>query len=343
MQTAATGYDLVLDPAAYTGIQLVETDDKPMDTIWHRDAMVLLIAAVRAYFRGRDEYLRGWQQLHLFQSRSGTQPRFSRSRFFFVKNNVDPRRPRLVWAVWQENGRTPDVVLELLSPTTENEDRTTKFTIYEQTLRVPEYFLYDPDNHTLEGFRLIGQDVTRRLQPNEQGWLWSEELGLWLGTWRGRFQGENEETWLRLYTPDGQLVLLEEEQERQRAEQEQQFAEQERQRAEQERLPRWNKNSSTPNRNASTRTGTPTSRTGTPTSRTGTPTSRNSGTRGGSTPSFATTTAAAEKRRLLIVLFRQPFAQLVEHFREPILDRPQRFAGALRHLLAAHALHPPFP
>ena len=109
------------------------------------------------------------------------------------------------------------MVLELLSPTTKNEDRSTKFTIYEQTLRVPEYFLYDPDTHSLEGFRLIGQNYVG-LQANEHGWLWSEELGLWLGNWVGVFQGENAETWLRLYTPDGQLVMLPEEAERQHAE-----------------------------------------------------------------------------------------------------------------------------
>ncbi len=232
MQTAATGYDLVLDPTAYTGIDLVESDGVPMDTIWHRDAMALLIELVRAFFRDRNDVFAGGNNFIYFNPDQARNRDYRGPDFFFVKNNVDRHRTRLYWAVWEENGRTPDVVLELLSPTTENEDRTTKFTIYEQTLRTPEYFLYDPDNHALEGFRLIGQNYAR-LQPNEHGWLWSTELGLWLGTWRGVFQGENEETWLRLYTADGQLVLLEEEQERQRAEQERQRAEQERQRAEQ--------------------------------------------------------------------------------------------------------------
>ena len=35
MQTAATGYDLVLDPAAYAGIHLIAADGIPMDSFWH--------------------------------------------------------------------------------------------------------------------------------------------------------------------------------------------------------------------------------------------------------------------------------------------------------------------
>ena len=66
------------------------------------------------------------------------------------------------------------------------------------------------------------------IQPTEQGWLWSQQLELYLGLVDNK---------LRFFSPQGELIpSLEElaEQERQRAEQEQQRAEQERQRAEQE-------------------------------------------------------------------------------------------------------------
>ena len=48
----------------------------------------------------------------------------------------------------------PDVIIELLSPTTAKEDRTTKKRIYEQTFHTSEYYLYDPDTQQLEGWRL---------------------------------------------------------------------------------------------------------------------------------------------------------------------------------------------
>ena len=42
MQTAATGYDLVLDPAAYAGIDLVAEDGIPMESFWHSWCMTRL-------------------------------------------------------------------------------------------------------------------------------------------------------------------------------------------------------------------------------------------------------------------------------------------------------------
>lgn len=48
------------------------------------------------------------------------------------------------WVVWQEDGRTPDGVIELLSATTETADRGEKMRIYAKLLREPEYYLFDP-------------------------------------------------------------------------------------------------------------------------------------------------------------------------------------------------------
>ena len=76
-------------------------------------------------------------------------------------------------------------------------------------------------------------DTTRNYQPlvpNEQGWLWCH-LGFWLGTWEGTIERETA-VWVRFYDEAGNLVLLPEEAERQRAEAAQQQVEAERQRAE---------------------------------------------------------------------------------------------------------------
>ena len=62
------------------------------------------------------------------------------------------------------------------------------------------------------------------MKPNEQGWLWSKQLGLWLGLWNRRYL-EEEETWLRFYTNSGELVPTFGEFEQKRAEQEHQRAE----------------------------------------------------------------------------------------------------------------------
>jgi hypothetical protein len=82
----------------------------------------------------------------------------------------------------------------------------------------------------VEGWRLIGSSYVP-LEPNERGWLWSEELGLWLGTWVGQYNWMPA-TWLRMYTAAGTLVPVQAEAEYERAEAEHQRAAAERQRAE---------------------------------------------------------------------------------------------------------------
>ena len=43
--------------------------------------------------------------------------------------------------------------------------------------------------------------------PDEQGWLWCGELGLWLGNWYGKFQGKLNTYW-RFFDKQGNLVPL---------------------------------------------------------------------------------------------------------------------------------------
>jgi Uma2 family endonuclease len=165
---------------------------------------------------------------------------------------------RLSYVTWQE-GVNPFVVVELLSPGTEQEDLgqtlrevnkpPTKWEVYERILRIPYYFVFNRYTDELQAFGL----VTSRYQalPIEEEGLWLEEVQLGLRLWQGSYQGI-ERLWLRWYDGSGawiptpaelaqqesqqkQLAQQQIEQERQRAEQERQRAEQERQRAEQER------------------------------------------------------------------------------------------------------------
>jgi hypothetical protein len=57
------------------------------------------------------------------------------------------------------------------------------------------------------------------MRPNEHGRLWSEEMGLWVGTWEGTFQGITG-TWVRFYHTDGTLSLTDAEAHRQVADDE---------------------------------------------------------------------------------------------------------------------------
>jgi Uma2 family endonuclease len=219
-------------------IELISSDGEPLDSPWHRheiDLFTHLVAQAMAARGKRDFYVGGDMFIYYSPDQARgivadphTRKHFKGPDVFFV-DGVDPRE-REYWVIWEERGRCPDVILELLSPSTAAADLGAKKDLYEQTFRTPEYFYYDRYEDKLGGFRL--QDgLYVPLEPNAAGRLRSEELGLELGRWRGVYEGV-EGTWIRLFHPDGRLVLRAEEAASQRADAERQRADAERHRAE---------------------------------------------------------------------------------------------------------------
>ncbi len=220
-----------LDPAALKAFtaSLPDSDGEPLETSWHWLQIGFLAAILHHHFRGRTDFYTGCNMFLYYSLHQALNRDYRGPDFFFV-NNVDGTRPRRSWIVWEEDGRFPNVIVELLSPTTADEDRTTKKTIYERTFHTPEYFLYDPDTQKLEGFRLSTKKRYRALRPNEHGWLWSEQLQLWIGFWDGTYLNYTGR-WLRFYDAERQLVPIAAEAERLRADQEKGRADQEKERA----------------------------------------------------------------------------------------------------------------
>ena len=103
--------------------------------------------------------------------------------------------------VWEEEGKYPDLIIELLSTSTANIDRNLKKDLYQNRFRTPEYFWFDPENLEFAGFRLVGEQY-QAIVPTAQGWLWSEVLDLYLGVAAGK---------LRYFTQEGVLVPTPEE------------------------------------------------------------------------------------------------------------------------------------
>ncbi|HYU33347.1 MAG TPA: Uma2 family endonuclease [Thermoanaerobaculia bacterium] len=213
---------------------LVYSDGEPLDSNWERIQMNLLIDVIRQAMaeRGRTDFFTSG---NMFVYHSVEQARdVARGRpylrgpdVFFVSGVED--HDRKAWVSWQEGGRLPDVIVELLSPSTARIDRTTKKDVYARIFRTPEYFLYEPRTQELDGLRLAG-DVYVPLLPDAEGRIWSEKLGLKLGVWHGLRTGV-ETTWVRLFDTAGRLIPTPEEAERQRADAERQRADAERQRA----------------------------------------------------------------------------------------------------------------
>ncbi|NEO25709.1 MAG: hypothetical protein F6K03_02115, partial [Kamptonema sp. SIO4C4] len=209
---------------------LIFDDGEPLETNRHRIAMNALIDSLYHGFAHRNDFFAGGN-MFVYYSAEQARNRDFRGPDFFAVLGIDGSYPRQGWVVWNEGGRYPDVIIELMSSSTANIDLTTKKELYQNTFRTPDYLVYNPfDPNSLQGWHLSETQEYQELSPNENGWLWCETLGLWVGVWEGTIQRETTQ-WLRFFDQEGNLVLLPAEAERQQAERERQQTEAERQRA----------------------------------------------------------------------------------------------------------------
>lgn len=211
---------------------LIFDDGEPLETNRHRIAMNILIRSLQQAWADRSDFFTGGN-MFIYYSSEQVRNRDFRGPDFFVVLDVDGDLSREGWVVWEEGGRYPDVIVELLSSSTEAVDRGAKKDLYEQVFKARNYFVYHPFNpNSLQGWHLDTDLHYQLLEPDERGWLWCQTLGFWLGTWQGTTDREPA-IWLRFYDRSGNLVLLPEEAAQQQAEQARQQAEQARQQAEQ--------------------------------------------------------------------------------------------------------------
>lgn len=195
--------------------ELVYDDGEPLETHWHAQQLPLLYEQIYQVMveQGRTDFHAATNNFVYYSPRQawqvtqevekGLEQRAFRGPDVYWVGGVEPR-DRKVWIAWEEGGRLPDVIVELLSPSTAVKDRTEKRDLYARVFGTAEYFLYDPDTGELEGLRLDGR-AYRSILPDEQGRFWSEQLKAFFGVWRGAFIGYTAD-WIRLFRPDGTLV-----------------------------------------------------------------------------------------------------------------------------------------
>ena len=204
-------------------------DGMPMETERHVLQMLLLTESLRLFWADRqDVYVGGNMFLYYSLEQVRNQDFIGPDVFAVVGVR---KRERKSWVAWEE-GKAPDVVIELLSESTATYDKTEKKQLYQDRVRVPEYFWFDPFSDEWAGFRLRGGQY-EPIAPDIQDRLVSEQLGLALVREEGTYQGVSVR-WLRWTTLDGTVLPTSEEkaaQERQRAEEERQRAEEQQQRA----------------------------------------------------------------------------------------------------------------
>jgi Uma2 family endonuclease len=202
--------DVTLPP---TQAELPYDDNETMESARHKVQMELLIDGLMPWVELRDDgYVGG--NMFVYYSTAQLRNKDFKGPDFFAVLGV-PKGERRSWVVWEE-GKAPDVVIELLSDSTAEVDKNGKKLIYQNQMRVPEYFWFDPFNPgDWVGFSMQNK-VYQPIPVNSQNQLVSQALGLALQLWQGTYKGINT-TWLRWATLGGELLPTPEEQQRQRA------------------------------------------------------------------------------------------------------------------------------
>jgi Uma2 family endonuclease len=175
-----------------------------------------------------------------------------------VPRFYDGKDLRCSYVTWQE-GKSPYVIVEFLSPGTEAEDLGRfydessqvpdlaatptsgsaldrsqeaanhkppgKLRVYEEYLRVPYYLVYSRYTQRLRYFKLDGGQYQEQALNSENPLIWLADLEIGLGIWQGKFEGVTA-AWLRWCDRQGNWLLTDTEQAHQQLEQEQQAKEQ---------------------------------------------------------------------------------------------------------------------
>jgi Uma2 family endonuclease len=175
------------------------SDEPPMETYLHLQQMILLLKCLEWRWRNQQDFFAAGNLTIYYSPRQRKSEHF-RGPDFFVVLDVE-RKPRKSWVVWEEGGKYPNMIVEILSTTTAETDRGLKKQIYQDIFRTPDYFWFDPETLEFQGFQLMSGQY-QAIEPNENGWLWSQQLGLYLGI---------DHDQLRFFTPQGKLVLTPEE------------------------------------------------------------------------------------------------------------------------------------
>lgn len=181
----------------------LESDEPELESSLHLQQIILLIQCLEWLWHDRNDFFAAGNLSVYYIYNSPEQPTklrdFCGPDFFVVLDTV--RKNRKSWMVWKEGGKYPNVIVEILSDSTAKVDRTDKKQLYQDVFRLPDYFYFDPVTLEFAGFTLVSGQY-QPLEPTEQGWLWSEQLKLYLGVYESK---------LRYFTSEGVLVPTPEE------------------------------------------------------------------------------------------------------------------------------------
>lgn len=175
------------------------SDEPPLESDLHRDQIELLIRTLKLWWQERQDFYASGNITIYYSPRQKKSEDFRGPDFFVVLGTQ--KKDRNSWIVWHEDGKYPNVIVEILSDSTAAVDKGLKKQIYQDTFRTPDYFWFDPVNFEFQGFHLV-EGKYQPISPTTEGKLWSQQLELYLGVYEGK---------LRYFTADYQLIPTPEE------------------------------------------------------------------------------------------------------------------------------------
>jgi Uma2 family endonuclease len=198
--------DVIIPP---TEDELPYEDGVPMESDRHAQQIELLKEALQLHWADKpDVCIAG--NLGVYYSLDQAQKQNFRAPDFFIALGV-PRRQRKSYVIWQE-GKAPDLVIELLSDSTADADRGIKKRIYQDSMRVPEYILFDMETGAMEAFRLGIAEKTLHTEyigvglGKDNDFVSNAAPHLGLRCWEGEFRS-TWGVWLRWYdTETGEFL-----------------------------------------------------------------------------------------------------------------------------------------
>lgn len=171
------------------------SEEPPLASYAHLQQILILLQCLEWLWQERNDYFAA-ANLTIYYSPNQKKSEYFRGPDFFVVLGTERRLDRKSWVVWGEGGKYPDVIVEILSPSTAKIDRGQKKQIYQDIFRTPDYFWFDPETLELQGFRLM-EGQYQAIEPTDRGWLWSDRLGLFLGIYQQQ---------LRYFNREGELI-----------------------------------------------------------------------------------------------------------------------------------------
>ena len=183
-------------------------DDEVMETQRHKMQMDLLIDTLHPWLQAHPNGGYAGGDMFVYYSPNQVKNEDFKGPDFFAALGVS-NRERKSWVCWQE-GKPPDIVIELLSDSTAANDKTHKKQVYQDRLKVREYYWFDPWNPSdWAGFQLQSGGYVE-IPIDAQGKMTSQVFNLALVRWEGQYFGVDA-IWLRWAYSNGTLLPSREE------------------------------------------------------------------------------------------------------------------------------------